>query len=92
MQRYRERQLEPPGEEEEEDEEEEEQTQEDAGDQETAVTNEQDDANKSGQSGISLRLYSLALNLYPVRLWRQIWCWGDYEWRIIHDKFWPILR
>lgn len=56
MQRYRERQLEPPGEEEEEDEEEEEQTQEDAGDQETAVTNEQDDANKSGQSGTSLRL------------------------------------
>lgn len=55
MQRYRERQLEPPGEEEEEDEEEE-QTQEDAGDQETAVTNEQDDANKSGQSGTSLRL------------------------------------
>jgi hypothetical protein len=56
MQRYRERQLEPPGEEEEEDEEEEEQTQEDAGDQETMVTNDQDDANKSGQSVISLRL------------------------------------
>lgn len=55
MQRYRERQLEPPGEEEEEDEEEE-QTQEDAGDQETAVTVEQNDANKSGQSGISLRV------------------------------------
>lgn len=49
MQRYRERQLEPPGEEEEEDEEEEEQTQEDAGDQETAVTNEHDDANKSDE-------------------------------------------
>ncbi|KDR16760.1 RNA polymerase II-associated factor 1 homolog [Zootermopsis nevadensis] len=50
MQRYRERQLEPPGEEEEEDEEDEEQqTQDDAGDQETVVTNDQDDANKSDE-------------------------------------------
>jgi len=50
MQRYRERQLEPPGEEEEEDEEEEEeeQTQEDAGDQDDTVNNDQNDANKSG--------------------------------------------
>lgn len=49
MQRYRERQLEPPGEEEEEDEEEEEeQTQEDAGDQDATVNNDQNDANKSG--------------------------------------------
>jgi hypothetical protein len=57
MQRYRERQLEPPGEEEDDDEEEEEeQTQEDGGDQEATVTNDQDDANKSGQSVISSRL------------------------------------
>lgn len=49
MQRYRERQLEPPGEEEEEDEEEEEeQTQEDAGDQDATVNNDKNDANKSG--------------------------------------------
>lgn len=70
MQRYRERQLEPPGEEEEEDEEDEEQqTQDDAGDQETVVTNDQDDANKSGQSlvwGCSLVLHTFAVRLVEI--------------------------
>lgn len=71
MQRYRERQLEPPGEEEEEDEEEEEeQTQEDAGDQDDTVNNDQNDANKSGWSGIKiLILWGIVVcslvHLYP---------------------------